>query len=387
MVIEKKNKFALKCISGSVIGGLLIGGLASFLSAIVVLPYLYVLTGFYTVMLAGRVNGWIYIPFTALGSFYVKLESTHELGQAMIFGAEMIVIPITVLAAYHIFYWSNFFATYVVSPTAFVITCFWAVISSIIVFLINPDSSLVLAVPILWACLMPLWCFDLRVLHAPLFAGVYLFFYWLSSELIFPRVYPVDFAINYLPNWIAALSLVFVPELIGLLRPETRRPVESRPVTSDTMSDWEKLKGMKEILLLAISFFSMYVERFRVFRLLAPLGGYLLVLGIAIELLPLLGSFKPLPLWCSLLPVAIGIFLVLGQENYGIFALWTVKYSLALVCMRGLVLEGGRPGIYVLASVLFFLAVVLWFNRPAGNKKKGDWKELGQGAGRQRVEL
>lgn len=389
MAKDKYNNLNITIITMSVMEGILMGGLVSYLSKNVALPYLFILIGFYTALRAGRVNGWFYIPSIFIGSIAFKVMSRAELDQAISMAADFIVLPATVLVAYYLLSGANLFATYVVSPNAFGLTCFWSVISSIFVYLVNPETALVVAIPILWASLMPLWCFDLRVLHAPLFAAVYLLFYWLLSEIISPRIYPVNFAIDYLPNWIATLSLVLVPELIAFLRPERRHIPESRPVTSDPMSEWEKLKGMKEILLLAVSFYSMYMERFRVFRLLAPLGRYLMVLGIILEFFPLLGGWKPLSLWYTLLPVIIGILLELGLENYGAFSLWTVQYSLVLVFMRGLAFHGGRPGIFVLASVLLFLALILWFNRPteSNEKKKERWKELGRSPGRERVEL
>ncbi|KJS15258.1 MAG: hypothetical protein VR69_14185 [Peptococcaceae bacterium BRH_c4b] len=366
--------------------GFALGGMASFLSFYVVESFLYILTGFYTALRVGKINHWVFVPVVTLGSFAVKAFNGTGLNQSLLFAVDMTVLPLTVLAVFGLLYWSNFFATNEPHLKSFWLTCFWAVIGAVAVYLVNPSPVLVMVAPLLWASLIPLWCFDLRLLHALLFASVYLFLFWLSSLLIMPG-HPVKFMVGSPLNWLAVILLVAVPEMILCLHPERRHVPESRPVTSSSLSDWEKFVGLKEVLMLGLSFYSMYAEKFGLVRRCGSLGRYFIIMGILLEFYPLLGSWQPLPLWCSILPVTAGILLELALENYGVFALWTIQYSAALGLIRVSISSSGKPGILVLAGMLLLLALVIWFNRPADNTGQGKrWKESGR-SGEERVGL
>ncbi len=366
--------------------GFALGGMASFLSFYVVESFLYILTGFYTVLRVGKINRWVFMPVVTLGSFAVKALHGTGLNQSLLFAVDMTVLPLSVLAVFGLLYWSNFFASHEPHLKSFWLTCFWAVVSAVAVYLVNPSPVLVIVAPLLWASLIPLWCFDLRLLHALLFAGVYLFISWLSSLLIMPG-HPVKSMAGSPLNWLAVILLVAVPELISFLHPERRHVPESRPVTSSSLSDWEKFVGLKEVLMLGLSFYSMYAEKFRLVRRCGSLGRYLIIIGILLEFYPLLGCWQPLLLWYSILPVTAGILLELSMENYGVFALWTIQYSAALGLIRVCTTSAGKPGILVLAGMLLLLALVIWFNRPADNTGQGKrWKESGR-SGEERVGL
>ncbi|GBF33045.1 hypothetical protein DCCM_2142 [Desulfocucumis palustris] len=372
----------------SALEGIFIGGFAAFLALYLWVPYSYLLTGYYTALRLGKINSWIFKPFIFIGSLSVGLFAGEAFHEVLLFAVDMVVVSLAVLAAYHLSYWANFFATQQVSSKSFWLTCFWAVISSVVIYLVDPSPVVVAAVPLLWASLIPLWCFDLRLLHAPLFTVVYLFFFWLCTAILMPGLHQPLFEIYRPGYWLAAILLSLVPELFPLLHPERRHVPESRPVTSSPLSDWEKFVGLKEVLMLALGFYSMYMDKFPLVRRIAPLGRYLIIAGMLLELYPLLGGHSPLSPWYSLLPAAVGIMLELALENYGVFALWTLQYSLAMGLVRIFMTPSGSTGTIMLAAFLLFLALVVWFNRPAGGVSGGShWKKRGCGSGEERVGL
>lgn len=362
--------------------GFALGGLASFFSFYFMEHFLYILTGFYTAFRVEKTNNWVFVPLFTLGSFAVKVFYGTGLNQSLLFAVDMTVLPLAVLAVYGMLYWSHFFATHEPSLKSFWLTCFWAFVSATVVYLVNPSPVLVMVAPLLWASLIPLWCFDLRLLHALLFVVVYLTLFGLSSLLIMPGTHQVIFIAGNPFNWLTVILLAAVPELISTLYPGRRHIPESRPVTSSPLSDWEKFVGLKEVLMLGLSFYSLYVEKYRLIRRFGSLGRYLIMMGILLEFYPLLGSWQPLPLWCSILPVTAGILLELALENYGVFTLWTIQYTAALGLIRVCTSTAGKPGILVLSGILLFLALVIWFNRPADNYGQRErWKESGRSGG------
>lgn len=372
----------------SALEGIFIGGFAAFLALYLWIPYSYLLTGYYTALRLGKVNSWIFKPLILLGSLSVSLFAGEARHEALLFAVDMVLISLAVLAAYHLSYWANYFATHQSSSKSFWLTCFWAVVSSMVIYLVNPSPVSVVIVPLLWASLMPLWCFDLRLLHAPLFTVVYLFFFWLSTAILMPGLHQPLFEIYQSSYWLAAILLSLVPELFAILHPERTHVPESRPVTSSPLSDWEKFIGLKEVLMLGLSFYSLYMDKFRLVRRIAPLGRYLIIVGILMELYPLLGGQTPLSPWYSLLPATVGIMLELALENYGVFALWTSQYSLAMGLVRVFMTPSGSTGTIMLAAFLLFLALVVWFNRPAGGAARGShWKKRGCSSGEERVGL
>ena len=379
----KENSIVLSAAEGFALGGL-----ASFLSFYIAAPFLYVFIGIYAALRVGKINNWMFLPLFMLGVVVAKVSFGGGVNQSLLFAVDLTMLPLAILISFHLLYWSNFFATHEPSLKSFWLTFFWAVISAAAVCLINPSPVPAMVVPLLWASLMPLWCFDLRLLHALLFTGTYLFFFWLSSLLIMSDTHLVRFLEGNPYDCLAVILLSIVPEIISFLHPERRHIPESRPVTSSSLSDWEKFVGLKEVLMLGLSFFSMYMEKFRLIRRFGALGRYLIILGILLEFYPLLGSWQPLPLWCSILPVAAGILLELALENYGVFALWTIQYSAAQGLIRICTSSAGRPGILVLAATLLFLALVVWFNRPADSSGRHDrWEGHEHSSGEGRVGL
>jgi hypothetical protein len=381
--LAKENSIVLSAAEGFALGGLV-----SFLSFYLVPPLLYVLTGIYTAFRVGKINSWVFLPLFTLGIFAAKIFLGGDVNHSLLFAVDLTILPLAILISFYLLYWSHFFATHEPSLKSFWLTLFWAIISAVTVYLVNPSPVLAVVVPLLWASLMPLWCFDLRLIHALLFTGAYLFFFWLSSLLIMPDTHLVRFLAGDPFNCMAALLLATIPEVLSLLHPERRYIPESRPVTSSSLSDWEKFVGLKEVLMLGLSLFSMYMEKYRLVRKIGALGRYLIIMGILLEFFPLLGNWQPLPLWCSIVPAAAGIVLELALENYGTFAFWTMQYSVALGLIRFCTSSSHGPGILMLAAAMLFLALVVWFNRPADSSgRQNRWEEHGRSSGEGRVGL
>lgn len=377
--IVQENKINMMWIR-SIILGLITGIVLAFLfisNANMAIAFSYLLGACVTIFCIGKVKGYVFVVSILIGSFFTAITmGSNVFTEALWVALEIIVVPMGVYFSYYLVNGAYFFATNEPSVKSFALTIFWAIIFAAIVYLFSPAMVFVLIIPMLLACLIPLWCFDLRFVHAGLLAVVYLVFFWISATYIRPNVYSSE-ALSFFMHpmtWLTGFLLALVPETISTMHPERRHIPASRPVTSSPLTDWEKFVGMKEVLMLVLGLYSLSMEKYTFLKKWASLGRMLFILAIIIELYPLLGGMQTLPLAYSLVLVLVGTLLELSQENYGVFSICTMLYALTMGIVR-IVMVPTSPGTLVLACVLLFLAIVIWYNRPMNHgQNKENWK-------------
>lgn len=278
---------------------------------------------------------------------------------------DALAVVAAVWAAFHLFSWAHFFATYYRSPLAWLTTLAWATIGGLLIKYGGAGKVAVLLFLLLWLCFLPLWAPSWRTLHTLLFTAVYL-------------------TVQYPPaaGWVyvlAAFGFAFVPQLLGLLYPARKHPLDSLPVITPTLTFWQKLKAMRDVFFLLGDYYALVMEKYTWFCRVASLGRYLVFLGALGEiLLPVVG----LPAWlgwaAGLLALA-GLVLELGMSNYVLVIPALGFYGAALAVGRGLL--GGKIRYFplVLGAAMVFLALALWVGRPRETRRELQrWKELSQ---------
>jgi len=276
-------------------------------------------------------------------------------------------IPLAVAAAYQLLSGTHFLATYYRTWKAWLITIFWAFGLAFFVAFALPYPPAVILTPLFWLCLLPLWSANLRVLHSLTFALVYLLVMQ-AGKLPGYSDWPL---------WAAVAGMSLLPEILTWLYPERRHKLDSFPVITPTLTLWQKILSVKEILSLAIDFYALTMEKYKWFRKITFTGKYLAAAGILLEIFFILEGHVPIPFFYSFFLFMSGLILVLGVVGYETAAFALILYALVSGAGRGILAGGFRPEVITWDLVLFFLGGLIWFSRPRETKEELEkWKNL-----------
>lgn len=337
-------------------------------------PLVLMVLGIYTAWRVGRVRQM---------SFFLGLCLGVIASAAATFGGGITVslygffapplVAFSVLVAYYLFSGTHFFATYYRSPAAWVTTVIWALLIGLLVRLTGAASVVIIIVPMLWLCFLPLWTAELRLLHSLAFVLVYLGMVYLPG----PIGNGMDLPGTQWPTWFGVLGLSLVPELLGYFYPERKHPLDCLPVITPTLNWSQKMKAWREVFFLVSDFYALTMEKYPWFSRLAPLGRYLILIGTVGEILASILGFSLWIRWPTGLAAVTGMVMELGIGNYVPMILGLAGYGAAMVLCRGFLSCGIHYPALVAGAGLLVLAYLLWQGRPRETRADlQKWKEL-----------
>ncbi len=331
------------------------------------LPYPLVMLGIalYTAYRAGHFHRFAFL-LGSLAGFLLPSLRNGDILEGFFQLAGNVLVPLAVIAAYYLFSGAHFFATYFRTSRAWAITAGWAAITALWVAFVLPGQLPAMLTPLIWLCFLPLWSAYLRVVHSLLFALVYLAVLQLAGGPGY----------SAWPLWAAAGGMSFLPELLGRLYPERKHKLDSLPVMSSTLTFQQKLQGGQEVLFLLIDFYALYMEKYKWFVRIIPLGKYITAAGLILGVVSLLPAQALPALKFSPVLVAAGLLLLLGGSDYGAAGIYLGISGLVLGAGRGFLAGGFQPAA-VLGFGLFLLGAVIFLGRPAETKQEREkWQNL-----------
>ncbi|MBE3587178.1 MAG: hypothetical protein IMW93_01220 [Thermoanaerobacteraceae bacterium] len=347
-------------------------------------PPVLVLAGYYTAWRAGRVRPLWFGTGLVLGGLLVAAPLwwwSGRPGTPAVLGYPTAgfaavwdgpLVALSVLVAYHLFAGAYFFATYYRSPLAWVTTIIMGVLAALVVWWAGTGLVLMMVVPMLWLCLLPLWAPDWRLMHSLLFASIYLAAVYLLAR----ASGDVSLLADRWPDGVAVVGMALLPRWLGYLYPARKHPLDSLPVITPTLNLWQKARAWREVFFLAVDFYALTMEKYTWFSRLAFWGYPFIVLGITGEILISFGHFSSGFSYLTALLLTGGLALQLGKGDY--FSIQFLGlYGAALILARCLPAFHWDFKSLVAGVVLLVLSLILWSGRPRETRsERKRWQEL-----------
>lgn len=358
--------------------GLLVGLLGGLIENYLSYPLILLAGSFYICWRVGRVYQWVFLPAVPVGlSFYLFLEKEELSSYYMVIDSALVTL--VMVLSYYLFSGAHFFATHSRLWSAWVVTVVSAAVTAALVGFTLPYPALVMLAPVLWLCLLPLWCANKRVIHALLFALIYLATLYLMYEPghSFSGRESLYFMLRDWTVWLAVMLMALIPELLALLYPERKHKLDSLPVITPTLNFRQKIRAVREVFFLAVDFYALIMEKYWWFAKIARTGRFLVAMGVLLEMIPAGSGCMSLFAGFSPFLFAAGILLELGTADYNVVSWCFALYGLSLLAGSVLLAGSGHPGIIAWALILVLFAVFIWYYKPGETKAELEkWKHL-----------
>ena len=359
--------------------GLLVGLLGGLIKNYLADPLVLLAGSFYICWRIGHVYRWVFLPAVPAGLLLYLFLGKEELSASSYMVIDCVLVSLVMVLSYYLFSGAHFFATYSRSGSAWVATIVSATVTAALVGFALPYPAVVMLTPVLWLCLLPLWCANKRVVHSLLFALIYL----ATLYLMYGTVHSLSgreslyLMLRDWTVWFAAMLMALIPELLALFYPERKHNLDSFPVITPTLNFRQKIRATREVFFLAVDFYAMVMEKYWWFIKIARTGKFLVGAGVLLEIVPAGSGYISLPVGFSLFLFAAGILLELGMADYNVVAWCFALYGLSLLAGRVLLAGSGHPGIIAWALILVLLAVFIWCYKPGETKAELEkWKNL-----------
>lgn len=359
--------------------GLLVGLLGGWIENYLAYPLLLLAGSYYICWRVGNVYRWVFLPAVPIGLLLYLFLGKEELPASSCIIIDEVLVSLVMVLSYYLFSGAYFFAAHSRLWSAWVVTMISAAVTALLMGITLPYPAVVMLAPVVWLCLLPLWCANKRVVHSLLFALIYLATLNLMcgpGHFISDR----EFLCLMLRDWTAwftVMLMALIPELLAILYPERKHKLDSFPVITPTLNFRQKIRAIGEIFFLAVDFYALVMEKYRWFTKIARSGRFLVTIGVLLEMIPAAGGYTSFFAGFSPFLFAAGILLELGTANYNVVSWCFALYGLSLLAGRFLLTGSGHPGIIVWGLILILFAVFIWYYKPGEtNAELEKWKHL-----------
>lgn len=334
----------------------------------------YLLTAYLTILLLKKVNFGSFVLGIAVGNFlWGAIEGILGLNIALtekIFSVwELSLISLAIYLSYLILNGAYLFA----NPRFSWKPAIWILIAEIILiglfYIMSLKVVALFILLILISSLLPLWASYWYGLYAFFFTFIYWSGFYSLSILFRNSVYSLEL-LSFLMQpmfWFTGILLSLLPYMIITIYPDCKHTPDNYPVSTSSLSFKEKFVGLKEVLMLALGFYSLTMDKYPFIQKIASWGRMLFILAMGVEMYCLWNRAELISLNLSLILIVLGSLLELSKENYKAFAFSTMFYGVIMIISR-LIVGANLFTVLIVGGLLLTVSLVVGFNCSFSNK-------------------